>query len=453
MRRILFSVFIAIILTTWASPAAFAEDYQSQFRRQVAAYNTMVKAHQASEDGRFNEAKRLYEVAASYDPSDYSASIHANIAFLLQKMGQPEGSIIEGKKALQFDPNDTNTMYILGFAYADMSKFDEAIAWLRRYASLEKDPQSRKSALKCIDGFTEDKALCDDPNNKSGDYYSLEEQIVRWAKHRMPLKVAILPGTGVYGYKPSFPNLVKNALDTWCEASGKRIDYKIVSDKSAADIKVDWTKDPLEISSDHANTQPCGLTQRYEDDYHGNIRAAFVHIRTVNPFHPEEVVLEAECAHTITHEIGHALGLKHSKKITDVMYFRSSKQQSGPPTSRDRATLARMYSDYPVLAFVPKASTTGGPVTYAPPPSFLPPAAPDNTKLAPPVFLPPPIDSDKESVAPPIFTPPPIKMGSQPPKKSVSEKKPESAKKSQPVKPETTKKTVAPPVFIPPPLR
>jgi hypothetical protein len=153
-----------------------------------------------------------------------------------------------------------------------------------------------------------------------------------------------------------------------------------------------------------------------------------VQISTVDPFHPDEAEKEGECAHTVLHEFGHALGLGHSKLIKDVMYFRSDLRQKGL-SNRDKATMAHLYAQYPSLQFTPKSTSTAPPV-YLPPPSFIPPEPPDTSKLAPPMFMPPPI-TDDEKLTPPMFTPPPI--GAPEKKKSVTP-------------------DVAPPMFTPPPL-
>jgi tetratricopeptide (TPR) repeat protein len=385
-----------------ASPG-ITDRYQAEkYLKQIGVRGNAQQARQALQAKNYVEAKRLLQKAATYDPSEYSSWIHAALAFVLKELGESEAAIVEGKKALQYDSQSFKCMYIIAMAYADLNQFDEAISWIQRYAALERDPVSRQQALQAAKGMADDRAQYNNPANKQPDYLDSmrenKEDIARWARERMPLKVAILPGDGVKGYRSTYPNLVKRALDTWCEASGKKIDYKLVNNKADADITVRWTTAPLDITLDHANVQPNGLTHSRTVD--GKINIANIDVRTVSPFNPNEEVEPGECAHIVTHEVGHALGLGHSKLIRDIMYFRSAAHQ-GPPTARDRATIARLYRDYPAIGFVPKTAPAEKPPTITAPASYKPPEAPSNL---PPFFM-PGKTSDRDKLTPPMFVP------------------------------------------------
>jgi hypothetical protein len=151
----------------------------------------------------------------------------------------------------------------------------------------------------------------------------------------------------------------------------------------------------------------------------------------------------------VLHEIGHALGIGHSKYIKDVMYFRSAPQQ-GQLTNRDKATIARLYGDYPVIGFVPKHEETPTPTVPVAPAAFLPPAAPDDSKVVPPMFVPPPVDED-DKLKPPMFVPPPagattkndvpVPMFVPPAVTPVMSKKPPTGQK------------INVPLFVPPPAK
>lgn len=398
--------------------------------REVVAFSYLKKSEAAVDKDNYVQARKFLEKAATYDPTPYTGAIHSSLCYVLHYAGAPEQAIAEGKLALKSEPDDYHTMHSLAVAYADACKFDDAIMWIDRSAAGETDLSRRQLLLESKQGFLDDRKQFNNPNNLTPDYLAVmrgNESPNRWPRKKLPIKVAILPGTGVRGYQSSYPNLVKQALDSWCSGSGSKLDYKIVSDRSKADIEVIWTASPLEAGSSHANTLVCGLTS-CECSETGALSHAKVQISTVDPFHPDEAEKEGECAHTVLHEFGHALGLGHSKLIKDVMYFRSDLRQKGL-SNRDKATMAHLYAQYPSLQFTPKSTSTAPPV-YLPPPSFIPPEPPDTSKLAPPMFMPPPI-TDDEKLTPPMFPPPPI--GAPEKKKSVTP-------------------DVAPPMFTPPPL-
>jgi tetratricopeptide (TPR) repeat protein len=434
-----------------------------QWIKQAGSYGFMRKGREALENDHYAEAKKWLQKATAYDPSPYSSLIHANLCYVLQQLGESGAAIEEGKRALAIEPNDTQTNYSIGMAYADMLRFDDAIIWMNKYASMEADPARRKQAMNTVAAIQDDKKQYNNPNNKKPDYLEVmraDGDQVRWPKQNIPLKVAIMPGSNVKGYKPAFANLVKVALDNWCQASGNRIDYKLTNDPNDADIRVVWTKDPLEVTLDHPNVQATGLTN-VENDGNGVATSAIVQVRTVDPFHPDQNVEDNECAHVVLHEIGHALGVGHSKFIRDVMYFRSAPQQQAL-TPRDRATIARLYDGYPVVGFVPKhTSNPSGPTVPVAPAAFLPPEAPDDSKVVPPMFLPPPVDDEKltppmftpppaadveEKVQVPMFTPPPLHSGSTVPKKTTVQAKKSASSPSKPEK-------VVVPFFTPPPAK
>ena len=385
-----------------------SDDYAPYVIRHAGSYGFMSKGQEALAAQKYSEAKSWFRKAAEYDPSPYTAFIHSNLCYALQKLGESNAAIEEGKRALAADPTDSSAAYAIALAYSDQAMFDDALSWMHRYAGLERDPGRRQQALETATTFENDKRQFLDPNNKKPDYIDVmrgdSDDLVRWPQSKLPVKVAIASGSGVRGHRPEFNNLVKVALDNWCQASGKKLDYKLVNDADDADIVVRWTKDPLDFSLDHPNMQPCGLTH-LRDDGSQNATTALVEVRTVNPFHPERPVSESECAHVVLHEIGHALGVGHSKLIKDVMYFRAAPQQRAL-SARDRATVARLYQDYPVIGFVPKHEDTPA-AAKAPvaPPAFLPPALPDDSKVSPPLFVPTAIPDD-DKLTPPLFVPP-----------------------------------------------
>ncbi len=433
-----------------------ADASTQKFIRETDAYNSLTAGIKCMQSGHNQDARRFLDRAAALDPTPYSASIHANLSFVLRQTGNPQAAIEEGKRALQLEPNQKETIYNIGIAYEDLTRFDEAIQWVKRYIAMESDSQQRADAASRIKGIEDDKAQFNDPVNKLPDYLDLEGG-QKWPRKKLPLQIFIESGKGVPGYLPSFPACIPRSLDAWCEASGRKLNYTLTKDKANADIRVEWTNQPLDATSSHPNAQPVGLTQ-FESDTYGQIADATIQIRTVDPFNPKDGMELGEVASTCVHEVGHALGLGHSKVINDVMYFRNNSQQNGLPSKRDRATIARLYAGYPQVQFTPSKETANPstPITFLPPPTFMPPKPPSNEKLEPPLFIPPPVDPKGVKLQPPTFTPPPIKATpTGDPKPSVPGSpvyvpSPDDKNGSKPV---AGTKPADRPIFVPPPAK
>lgn len=412
------------------------------FVRDISAYADLGEAANYIGKRKNEQALRSLEEAASYDPSQVSAQVHAEMSYVLRQTGQPARSIDEAKRTLQLAPNDKSTMYTMGMAYADLCRFDDASQWIRRYLEVETDPRERDSATMSLKAIADDKAQFNNPANRYPDY--LQQCIAqgysyRWAQWKLPLKVYIASGNGIYGYRSQFKNFVVRALDTWCMSSGKKLNYVLTNNPSNADIKVVWTTAAIPLNDNHPNTLPAGETSpQLEDDKH--FSQAVITVRTTDPFDSSRTLEDGECASVIMHEVAHALGIGHSTYIKDVMYFRSSFNQTGMPSSRDKATIARLYEDYPSVQFIPRPEALPTPPRFLPPPAFMPPKPPDTTRITPPLFIPPPIKTGTPTIGPPVFTPPPLH--SVPP----SGTRQPSGRKDNGSKP-----SGSPPFFTPPP--
>lgn len=368
--------------------------------------------------GQVREAIRLLEIAATTDPSPNSSCINGNLAFAYREVKQFDKAIASAKKALQYDPRDATTMYNLAITYYEMARFEDADAWLRRYLASETDGANRSNAEQLLTEIVEDGKKFRSADNKLPDYMEIlekENHVWSWPVEKLPLKIFISAAKDVPGYRPIFKTYAIKALDTWCEASGKKIKYVLVKNSDDADMIIRWTPSALQMDGEHRVV--AGLTNIQEDG--GKISRAVIGLRTTDAFSPGKYVQNGQMASVVMHEVGHAMGLDHSNWIYDVMYFHCSSKQSGMPTSRDRKTLARLYGNHPAVNFTPSPESTAGgpPIVFLPPPAFAPPKPKSSDKLIPPLFTPPPLSGIKEKLMPPMFTPPiPNSKGKSPEK-------------------------------------
>ena len=451
-----------VAITKDAAMKKATQDYINK----TSVYTNMVAANKSIADGKHSEALRLLKLAAAYDPSPHSGQIHAIMSYLYQKLGEPEKAIDEGKKALEINSSDKRTIYNIAVAYQDLAKFDESLKWFKRYEKEETDPAALAGVKDVMAVLEIDRKQLNQDANRKPDY--LDEMRdgktnPKWPTSSLPIRVYIAPGKGVLGFQPKFKSYITHALDTWCVSSGKKLNYKLVKDRSQADLTVDWTTDKI----DHNDGKPglaAGVTHLECDGE--TIKKAAVEILTVDTFARTSPVPKEVCAFVCLHEIGHALGISHSTFIYDVMYFRSSSKQKGNPTSRDNATIARLYSGYRPLDFHAQSEDTG-PISFLPPPMFIPP----KLKVPPPIakllYVPPPLVSERK-LEPPLYTPPPLAPQSdlrkseetgKSPSPSISPKPllfvppPLERKKSEKAPTPAKKSPPQPNLYVPPPLR
>ncbi|OPZ91296.1 MAG: Tetratricopeptide repeat protein [bacterium ADurb.Bin425] len=424
----------------------------SNLLTQVGAFGYLKLAERALAANNLSAAKKHLTSAARFDPSTYSSTVHGNLAYVLRELGESERAIEEGKKALNFQPNQSNqalpqnqanTVYTIGLAYQDLGNFQEAINWLTRYTQLETNAQNRQKAEVFIAELRDDLGKQKPGLDKKADYLEscMENGVVpSWPAAKMPLKVYIKSGTSQSGYKPIYRDFTIHALDTWCSVCPK-LSYKLVDNPQSADISVSFSNSTLGMSENGRTRLKAGITDIKSDK--AEILSAKVAVTTINPF-DQKPVRDGECATITMHEIGHSLGLDHSTAVSDIMYFGSSCKQTGKPTARDRNTLALIYKDKPIITASLNKTVKPLNITYLPPPAFLPPAPVDTKALKPPVFLPPPLAKEVQYMKPPLFVPPPLKKELNSAQNNKAEP---SLNRAQPAARDKSKL----PFFLPPP--
>jgi hypothetical protein len=177
------------------------------------------------------------------------------------------------------------------------------------------------------------------PRNVAGDYFN--EMVAgdggeHWTLEQMPLRVYI--GHGGPGYRSNFPDLFTAAMNEWSKASGGKIRWAQVSSPEAANIVVNWSANASSAPGEAGNTR---IEHGYTAD--GGRCISFAEIALV-PTHAGATYSDAEMHKICLHEIGHALGLRHSSTMGDIMYFQSNGAQISALGPRDVSTIRRLYT-------------------------------------------------------------------------------------------------------------
>lgn len=136
-------------------------------------------------------------------------------------------------------------------------------------------------------------------------------RLIHWTA-KMPLKFYIAPFrfyskiNEEYKYK----EMVLRAINTWEKASMGKISFEIVPSLMYSQINLDWKR---------VDRHALGYCH-FGIDNLGRLYSAEVQIGLSDGVIHQEYMDENEVYHTILHEIGHALGLGHSKNENDIMY-------------------------------------------------------------------------------------------------------------------------------------
>lgn len=156
-----------------------------------------------------------------------------------------------------------------------------------------------------------------------------DSALARWPdRNTTPLVVWVQPHTTIEGFDEEFVPVVRRAFSQWADA-GIPVSFAFQTDSSRADIHVTWVEQfPESIS---------GKTIWAHDDQwwivDADIQLALRHRSGEN--------LDSTAVRAIAmHEVGHLLGLDHTRDTTSIM---APKVRVRDLSSADRATVQLLY--------------------------------------------------------------------------------------------------------------
>lgn len=348
---------LLIFLFALSSMAANKKlELNPQNQQQEQACNLLVEGTRLLEAKKPFKARKPLEQAAQLWPE--SAAMHYNLGCCYNECALYDPAITEFKKALDIDPKMTDCLVNIGSCYQVQNRTDEAIQFFKSFLKKahSKDTQTIQNMISALEKYKHEH-IESDP--QSPDYLPSvcdEGCVRRWPQHKLPLTIFISYGKDengrpVQGFREEYNYILLGAIDDWMKASRHKLSYRLVTDARQASLACTWTDDPAFLKNEGNNVE-LGVAEVVAEKHPGadgtkQILSANVVI-LVNNRRTGEPLTSDEMKKTCLHEIGHALGMVgHSPSNKDVMFFSNSSAVWPALTKRDKATILRIYQDYP----------------------------------------------------------------------------------------------------------
>lgn len=285
-------------------------------------------------------ALNCFNNALKEHPTDWQ--ILQNIGNCHMQLGQNADAIRSLQASIELGGLHASQCTIMAAALEGLGQPKQALSWLKLACKAEPARMSNPGMQAAIRRL-EDPLVNPGGSPNSPDYMSGLVDVNRWRKQDMPLKVYVRKNIQIPAFYENFSGIVREAMDQWCQATGKVVLYKIVQKPESASIIWEYTDRPELCSSDHepglegANEMRLRMEDRTAAA--GKITVVVKKGPNAPSFRDRQLILT-----TCLHEAGHALGIHgHSPNTDDVMFLAASPNAKPKLTERDKNTIRVMY--------------------------------------------------------------------------------------------------------------
>jgi hypothetical protein len=288
----------------------------------------------------FAKALDCFNAALKEHPNSWQ--ILQNIGNCKMELGQTDAAIEYLEKSVrQGGLHHVSQCMSLAAAYQKAGKNSKVWEWLDMACQIDPatagDPQVKATMKRLTYAIDHPSGS---PN--SADYLADIFKIDKWDKESMPLKAYVMPNLKLAGFHVNFTEMVRNAMDQWCQATGGAVSYKFVDSEHVANVVWSYTD-----NEDDCNTV-CemgldGATDLKVRAINGKPELATIAIlvkdRPGRAFRDRQL-LTRSCLH----EMGHALGMNgHSPNDHDVMFPSANMDGKVTLSERDKNTIKKLY--------------------------------------------------------------------------------------------------------------